>query len=39
MEPTVLSNRFLTSQTLSGFIAAKLQTLREATAARAWYSR
>ena len=38
MELTVLSGRFVTSQTLSGFIAARLQTLQPATAVRAWYS-
>src|SRR6267154_592283 len=38
MELTVLSDRFPIRRNPSGFIVARLQILRPATAARAWYS-
>jgi hypothetical protein len=37
MELTVLSHRFFIRRNPSGSIVARLQTLRLATAARAWY--
>jgi hypothetical protein len=37
-ELTVLSDRFLTSGNPSGSIAARMQTLRPRTVAKAWYS-